>query len=428
MNDFLFDCAYYTAVICLSLYGLNHILAIVAALIVWANADPWTVDKSNPLGEESKKRVVRTVEPFEMMIIGKGGKPKFPIIQRSAMRVSLKGLQKAPFGMQNDTIEDWDTVIVPAEEPFHDTIQETLWWMSPLYVFRKLTHMMTGRHVVRVFFPFYVAGVYERRAPLNMKFVRARSKQANSTATNRTGFVVVDQGVEGSEVAMVQDYSDHVLYTAPIRYLIPSFPCRGSANSLRADVTVTVQVKNLHRLVAWADWSEQLLSVVADAVSAYIRPRTLDEAYVIQNQEQASVLQDLIAQRLREDNFRTIGGKSISVLDVLGLDLQKVTLNDLLPADTNTEKAIVALTTITTEGEKRGEAAAALLKAQAGALTGVPQEVIQALAQITAAQNLGKGASVQYIMGAGGGASVDQALLAQLAQHLKNLQASGANK
>jgi len=409
-------------------YLVWYLFALVAGVWVSLRCDDYTVDSADPVSKENMNRFVRKVKPMELLVVGKGDKLVYPVLTGN-QRITLQGLRDG--SLRSDVPEDWEVVDVQGNNPMPSPIQHRWGFMSPLFVYRSMVYWWTGRHVVRVRFPGFFWGFYESHAPLTTQFIRARARKRNeeALANNRAGFYVVDQPSENADFQTVSDVSDHFLWQFELPILTFSFPTRNGF-SIVAFVTLYLQVVDLHKLVQWRNWSELLRSTVSDAASVHIRAGELEEVYASRkrtenagNDERVRELQGIVERYLKNTEgvrpFASRNGVQMSVLEVLGLELRSVMLNDLLPENLKTEEEIRRILSIELEGNKKAGAAGAMIKAQVDALSGVDADVRQHLAAITAAQNAGKnGGKLDYVMSTGGG-SLDQALLLKLLRALE---------
>lgn len=406
---------YWTIAVVLISYVTSIIIALIATAIVVAQAEMWEVDTTDPMNKTRK--VIRRVEPFEIIVVTKGGKPIFPVIDMNEKRLTVKGLIDSDGGLDNEKPGQWKVIQLPEKDAngnkvnYPEIIQSRWGWLSPLYIFRKLVFSFTQRHVVRVLFPFFIAGFYELYSPHTMKFVRARAKKEDQTKVGRGSMVVLDDVYE-SQFQIVQDSTDHLLYISPMRFITNTMPTKDGF-SLRADVTIMVKVIDPFQIVSLKDWSQQLVSAVDNALSQVFRTGSLDTVYAVSDPTKVNLIQQMVKEQLTEVD-KVI--KDVSLMEYLGFEFVGITLNDLIPADAHAKTEIERIMAILTEGRKNAESAGLLLQEQVARLTGVSKETIDALASITAAQN-SKG-KIDWIMNTGGGSSdrgeTDKAMLAFL--------------
>lgn len=412
---------YLLVAVALSLYGLYVLISLVAATIVIVSAKTWEVDPKDPT-LKGGKGVIRQLEPFDFVAVGKAGSPVFPVVRQTAARLSMFGLQ-TDGGLEKNNVKHWDVIKVRDEDDesgaekqeYKPHIQSPFGWLDPIFIFRKIVYEVTGRHVVRVWLPFFLFGFYELYAPVTMTFVRARAKTISSgdveARATRPSMKVLDV-VDDSTMEIVEDVTDHVLYEFPLRVITDTMPTR-DGYSLRSDVTLVLRLKNLHKVVSWKDWSSQIRSVVADTSGRYFRKGTLDMVYA-SSEEGTETLQKEIKTALTDGKkytfkiekytFKTEKGGAeekevkISVMEALGFECLNVMLNDLIPGDKNSKQKIEEIMSIVAEGRSRASAAGALIKAQAEALNGVDSQTKSTLSTLTAAQN-SKG-KIDFIIGA----------------------------
>jgi hypothetical protein len=398
---------------------------VIIGVLTLIFGEAWTVDETDPDSEKGKKGILRKIEAFDMLVIARAGDPKWLALQPTSHRITVHGARgSSGFDMEEDA--DWMIEYVPTNEPLPETIISEWGYLSPIYTLRKVIYALTGRHVVRIWFPFVFTGVFELYAPISTMFSRGRAKGIDKRPSMRV--LGEPDAYKNCEVEMVQDRTDHVLWQFPIRIITATIPTT-SGLSFRADFTCVFELFNLLRLVSWKEWSSQIISTTSDAASKYFRPGAIEDVYAT-NATGVDVLQELIRKRLSDGNtycFREVGGKKMSILDVFGLKLLNVTLNDLVPADQTTEDKVNEIMSIVPEGKRRAEVSGLNLTAQVDALRDVDATTAANLGTITAAQKIGKEAT--FIIGAGGqmggmGGQVttDQAMLNKINTLLKALQ------
>ncbi len=397
--NILLDVLYSLLALSIGVYVLSYLIAVIAALSLFFFADVLTVDERDPGSDKSKRGVLRRMAQMDIVAVGKGGEdPRFPVIAETPRRLSVSGLADNRPGIQKDEETDWDVVRV-APRAYYSTIQSKWGYLSPLYVFRKLAHTISGRHVVRIFVPFYVWGFYALLEPIIMDFTRARSKVAN-VGVGRKNFIIKDELGGLSHLQIVTDETDHVKEEFPLRIVTDTLPT-SSGFSIRLDITLVLKVQNLAKMVAWRNWSEQISSVVSDAVASVVRNKGVDEVYATKNASDVTIIQETVMKFLKnEGGVKPVGDNNTSVLDMLGLVLKLVTLNDLIPADTETENEIKRVMSIVLQGANEASAIAAKTKAGVEGLQGATSEQLRHLAAVTAANKAGR---IDFIEGAGGG-------------------------
>lgn len=388
----LYFLLYWVVVVALVMYGASLLIALIASLAVVIKAEAWEVDPKDPLNKEKLKKVIRKVEPFEILIITKGGKPVFPIIDMNEKRLTVEGLRDSQEGIDNEKPGQWKVIELGKDDPYPQIIQSKWGWLSPLFIFRKLVFNVTQRHVVRVMFPFFIAGFYELYSPHIMTFVRARAKQIEKRATMT---ILEDQTFE-SQFEMVQDQTDHLLYISPMRFITNTMPTQDGF-SLRADVTIMVKVVDPFQIVSLKDWSQQLVSAVDNALSQVFRTGSLDTVYAVKDKEKVNLIQETVKKQLTQKG-KII--KKVSLMEYLGFEYLGISLNDLIPADEHAKKEIERIMAVLTEGRKNAEVAGLLLNSQITELGKATDEVRSSIAAITAAQN-SKG-KIDWIMTQGG--------------------------
>ncbi len=383
--------------------------------------------------------VIREVNPLEVLVVTRrGGDWVYPVIQQSGHRYTVRGLQEGDSGMSRNSEKDWDILkidpVVPgASEVFKDLIQPEQ-GHGIIYRYRKwVNDYLNGMQVVRTYFPFLLSGrvMYE---PVTHRFVRARPKGAEFTDTMK----YLDRKKEEtapdnlSSVEMVVDTSDHVLVVFPLRFLSETFPVGKSAYSFRADITLSLEVMNLLRLLSFRDWSFQLLAGVNDACAKYFRSGTLESVYALKDGATGDELQKLIKDHVTKPDVKNMGyGRVLTITDAgsreeslgkwgicqaLGLHLHNVTLNDLVPADKDTETAVTELMSGVMRGEIAATVAGLLTSKQLEAIKDATPEQLEGMARQTAASQLGSAKHVDWFNFAGGSSSGDSntALLAAL--------------
>jgi hypothetical protein len=396
-----------------------YLLAIGSAVIVIFNTSKWEVDITDPT--KKSKAVVRKIEPFEIMVITKGGKPDFPIIDKNEQRLTVVGLHGDGSGITSEKKGQWKVERLEEKDAqgkdveYPDVIQSKWGFFSPLFVFRWIVFYFTQRHVVRVWFPCFIWGFYELYSPHIMTFVRARSKKLNKTdspegGTNtRPSLVVIDESFD-STMEMVQDKTDHLLYISPIRLISDTIPTRDGF-SLRADVTIIIEVDDLFQITSWKDWSPQLRSVVNNSTAKVFRSGGIDEVYATKTGKE-DILQETI-----KDQLTSVGAivKGKVLIEELGFKFVGITLNDLIPADEDSKKEMERVMAIVPEGRKNAEVAGMMLKKQIEQLKKADAETKNSLASLTAAQK--SGGKIDWIISNGGSSKnseTDNAILAFL--------------
>ncbi|KKS83232.1 MAG: hypothetical protein UV60_C0047G0007 [Parcubacteria group bacterium GW2011_GWA2_43_11] len=197
---------YWSLFIVVGVYLSAMVIAFVTALIVVINTGKWEVNTSDPMLKT--KGILRKVEPFEILAITRGGKPAFPIVDKNEQRLTFEGLKGDGSGISSEKPGQWKVVKLPDGDEYPEIIQSVWGAFSPLYVFRTIVYSFTQRHVVRVLFPFFIAGFYELYAPHIMKFVRARAEKLNEKEKEerieKGSMIVLDQVFE-STMQIVQD-------------------------------------------------------------------------------------------------------------------------------------------------------------------------------------------------------------------------------
>jgi antitoxin (DNA-binding transcriptional repressor) of toxin-antitoxin stability system len=394
------------------LYITTMVFALLAVLVVVVQAEAWEVDPIDPLNKKKAKKVIRRVEPFEILVVTKGGKPVFPIIDMNENRLTVAGYVDGSGCLNNEQTGQWKV----KELDTHDTngsrikypeiIQSEWGWLDPIYVFRKLVFILTQRHVVRVMVPFFIAGFYELYSPHIMPYTRARAKKADGTKIKEGTMVVLDEVFE-SNYQVVSDKSDHLKYISPMRFITNTMPTKDGF-SLRADVTLIVKVEDIFKIVSLKDWSEQLQSAVDNALSQVFRTGTLDTVYAVSDEGKVNFIQDKIKEQLIQPS-KVVEGKSF--ISYLGFVLEGVTLNDLIPADKHAKDEIERIMSIQTEGRKTAIAAGKLIEKQVAKLKETDAQTRSSLASITAAQKAG--GKIDWIMNQGGSerGDTDKAIL-----------------
>ncbi len=414
---------YFVVTLGFFLYVTAQIAAVLGALTAAITMRPWLVDPKNPLSKKSQRGAIRDMEAMDIVVVGRGGSPAFPVITQSARRVSTQGLQ-AKESMNRTSHGDWDVVAVDKDTEYRSTIQSAFGYLDPVYTFRSLVYRLTGKQVVRIWFPFYITGLYALYEPITMKFVRARAKGLSK----EKGFQKTLDNLEGvSQYEIVEDVTDHMLWQFPLRTITESLPTKNGF-SLRIDVTVFLQVTNALDLVSFKDWSSLVANKVSNAVSKVVRAGNLEQVYAVKeaiNEEDyqtiaedaksekkmgGSLIQAVIQEELEARKYQSKTQEKdkdkeskISLMELLGLSCQQVILNDLIPADKDTEKRIVEIMSIQIEGEKRAVAAGRNIQERIKALEGATPEQVNSLAAITAAQEAGKGGKIDWIIGANQG-------------------------
>jgi|GEM_PF-4189046 len=374
------------------LYGIAYVMAVVMPFVAWMSADLWTIDEKDPLSAKSKTGVLRKLEAMEMVTVGRAGAPRFAVIAMSGRRLTVDGLQDKRAGMRYATRADWKIRRVPDNETYKPTIQSTWWILSPLYVFRVLTYGLTGRHVVRVFVPFFLFGFYAYYEPVLMEHVRARSR-----ARAKTRHMYVKDNLGGLEVSpyeIVSSMTDHVLEQWPHRTITAALPTRDGF-SIRMDYTITLRVDNLLDWTVWKDATRQIASVVANATGTLTRVGSLDEVYAAVRGKGETAFQERVLKYLRNIDdampFRDADGRNVSVLKMVGLDCLQVSLNDVVPADKETQQEIRRIMAIPLEQTNIAIGQKLTLEKQLEALNDKDENTVRAMASITAAQKIGEG-------------------------------------
>ena len=396
----------------------------VATFRVTTNADQFTVNRKDPQDPRSLTGVIRELEPFEMMVIAKGGQFRHSVFQESSARITLAGYLD-PEGFRPNRNSHWNITRVPEDQPFPPIISSGWSWLSPYYFYRRSVHEATGRHVIRVWFPFVTSGLYEIHSPIITDYERAVAK---GRPTDRNHLVVLEPDQEDSgNVRMVSNRTDHALLMFDHDVLTASFPVRGGL-SFRANVTLQLELGNLAKLFSYRTWSNIINKATSNGAGIYFRPRSLDQAYAAAEDADngADTLQDIIFQRLtdgRQHAYTREGNVGVSVMDTLGLNLTAVILNDLVPANKETQARVEEIMSIVPEGTNQADVTKALLKAQAEGLEGVDPETVRGLAAITAAQ---KGSNrTDFIIG---GDSRDPAALAYGRRTAQNTEPQTPNE
>jgi antitoxin (DNA-binding transcriptional repressor) of toxin-antitoxin stability system len=127
----LYFLLYWVVVVALVMYGASLLIALIASLAVVIKAEAWEVDPKDPLNKEKLKKVIRKVEPFEILIITKGGKPVFPIIDMNEKRLTVEGLRDSQEGIDNEKPGQWKVIELGKDDPYPQIIQSKWGWLSP---------------------------------------------------------------------------------------------------------------------------------------------------------------------------------------------------------------------------------------------------------------------------------------------------------
>jgi len=392
MNE-LYTVLYVILLVVIWGFILSQTLAVFASIVAAISTDFWTVDINDPESRKSRLGSLRPLEALEIVVVGRAGAPRFPVLTETARRLSVHGLQNGEPGMQHNKPNNWKLIRVPGSKVYYPLIQSQWGYLNPIYTFRKLTHWFTGRHVIKVWFPFYLAGFWRIYEPILMEFVRARERGLERRPHQR---ILDDMGGHGA-YQIVEDQTDHLLEQFQLRSITETLPTMNGF-SLRIDATLVLQVVNVHNVVVWKKWSKLLHSVVANAVGVVVRAGSIEDVYAAH--KGTTQFQEIITKYLRNE-----GGvhpfERTSVLNLLGLKLLQVNLNDLIPADVATETAINRIMSIEIEGTKVANVGGLKLQKQIEALKGASNEQVNNLAAITAAQGVGQGkGKVDYILSA----------------------------
>lgn len=374
-------------------YVLIYLAALISPFIIFSSMSFWQVSLKDA---EKKKGIVRDMGPFDIVVVGRGGRPAFPVFTPSAQHLTFKGLQGGEPGMRTTTLDDWKMIRAPQKE-YKDVIQSRYGWFSPLFVFRKLTFLVTGKHVVRVRAPFFIIGLFDFYEPITSRFTRAKTLKSYSKE-ERPSMTTVDE-VEVVNKMIVTDTSDHILWEFALTTISSDFATK-DGYSLHVQVTLVLRVDNVYTIVSWTEWSAQIRIVINNIVNPYIRSGKLKERYALEVNK--NELEDLIFDHLSKGELYPMskgkGGKKLSTMNTLGFLLQSVAIDDIFPASKETKKEIERIMAIAYEGAQKAEAAGKMVTEQANALDGKDDETKRSVVAMTAA---GKGSRTDIIIGGG---------------------------
>jgi len=397
-----------------------YVTAIVAAIRVAADAERYTINNKDPLS--TPKAILRVLGPLDAVMVTFSGRYLYVAFNEGAAAWTVQGLmepEKEP-GMRSRRESDWARILLPdSEGEIPPTIQSRYGFWDPIYLFRYLVFRATGRHVVRLWFPFFVVGVWEILSPEQRPYVRARPKGLKRNAHME----VLEHGVDGNpdpsahsgSAWMVSDTTDRIVVEDSHGVLTASFPNK-SGYEFRSHIILQLLVVNFHRAYRIKALYERINATVSEAWGHYSRPGSLDTVYAADVRGTTRV-QKLVEKYLtkaetkafgfrvvRSENSQKQERQKLSLMEWAGLELVDVALADIVPADHDTEKAVQLLMRIVPEGVNKAQAARALLEGQIEALGTIKDpKLADALQRLVVAEKLGSAGNIDIIMNQAGG-------------------------
>ncbi len=441
--DILFWMLYAVAGLAVCLALTAYALMAIAVIRIGLNADKWTVDRKDPLSTMRHKGILRELGPLENVMVTFAGDYRYVAFNKGAAGFSIRGLEEGDPGMRRYSERDWD-LVTKTTVSSSSSVQSQWGWLSPIYCFRWLAYKLTGRHVVRIWFPFFTHGWWEMYKPELREYERARPKGQEMSQHMLVLGQNIDVGKgerpnpkkDSANVWMVADTTDHARWKFTHEYITSSFPTK-AGYELKGHFLFVFEHTNWHRAFRWPDWSRRINGSTDEAFGTIVRSGDLESVYAAKDKSAVTAFQEAVTKHLTDaatKSFekvvvtddqgrylseagnvvtveRNAAQRKLSVLEMLGLKLSDVSLVDLVPADEETEKAITKLMAILPEGKNRAEVAGMLVEAQIDVLDEVDPATAQALAGIIGAQQIARAGKVDYLLGAGGSPTVDQAML-----------------
>jgi hypothetical protein len=414
---------YTTSLTGLGLYLVSVISAIVSIAVVTLQADKYEINPKDPQRNKLGDRfigLIREMRQYEIVVVGRSKRPAFPVFSPGAQKITVNGLQRRPTGMATTRSDDWVVSRVKKGGKYENIIQSKYGWFSPLFMFRKGVFRFTGKHVVRVKFPFFAFGIFTYYEPITHKFKRLKTRDLQEVEKKVTMQLVKD--FSDINKMVVVDVSDHVMFESALTFMTSAFPTT-QGYEVQYEIALTLQSYNLDIIVSWEDWSTQMETIVNNFVGPYIRGGTLDNRYagLVENESGESLTKlifNYLTKPLPEDGGFTLSkdrdGKEISTMETLGWRLVSVAINNVYSPD---KGDINKLLVIKTEGDRVAYAGQQEIAKSVEALKDADESTKSALGIITAARSGKSGRTDLFISQGGPQATPDTAYIKRVSQN-----------